>query len=279
MNSLRPTLVTEVQGALSQMTEKSKFIGGGTDYIIRIKDGVEHDFLCYLGHIKEYKGITEDDSTITIGAYTTMTEIEHNAVARKYLMALVDSASDVGSLQIRNNGTIGGNIGNASPAGDLLPVLTMYGAVVKTISPTGEREVPMSEIIARPGKTTLAHNEAITHIIIPKPDYVNAFVKLGSRKKVTISRIGVSVGVIMAGDKVDTVSIYAGAIGIKPVNLTEAEDFLKGKELSEDNILAVAKILSDYIHKNVAVEFDRDYKVNASKGVVSDVFARIKARI
>ncbi len=279
MNSLRPKNLDEIKSCLEQMTPNSKFIGGGTDYIIRMRMTEEPDILCYLGYIEEYKKITETDDTITIGAYATMTEIENHPAVKKYLTALADAASDVGSLQIRNNGTIGGNLGNASPAGDLIPVLYLLDAVVSTISPSGEREIPVTEIIERPGKTTLDFNEAITYITFKKQNIASAFVKLGSRKRVTISRVGASVAVTMDKDKIVKAKVVIGAISLKPVELFEAEEFLIGKDLSNDVALDVAKILSDHIFANTPVEFDRDYKVFSSKGVMSDVFERLETRV
>ena len=124
MRALLPKTWEEIPGYLGQMTEKSRVVGGGTDLIIKMRLGaLDPDALCYLGYVKELKEIREDGENLVIGAYATMTEIETDPRVRERFPALMDAASDVGSLQIRNNGTIGGNIGNASPAGDLLPVL------------------------------------------------------------------------------------------------------------------------------------------------------------
>ncbi len=276
MLSLRPKNQAELQAALGQMTAASKFIGGGTDYIIRLNQGVEHDYLCYLGYLDEYKGICEQDGQIIIGANTTMTEIENSPLIQEFLPALGQAAADLGSLQIRNNATIGGNIGNASPAGDLLPVLYLYQAVINTISPAGKAAKPITEIITAPGKTSLAHNEAIYQVTIKKPTFRTAFKKLGSRKKVTISRIGVAIGANLEGDIIKNAQIYIGAIAIKPICLSEAAQFIEGKPLNETNILGMAKILADYIYANTPKEFDRDYKVAAAKGVMSDVWQLIK---
>lgn len=277
MESYRPLTLDQIPKSLSHLTENSKIIGGGTDLIIRLKMGIcKPDALCYLGYIKELKEITMEEDRIVIGAYATMTEIQNHPDVMNYYPALMDAASDVGSLQIRNNGTIGGNVGNASPAGDLIPVLYLYDAVLEIASPTGVRLAGIDEVIVRPGRTSLAYNEAITRIFLPKPDFISSFVKLGFRKKVTIARIGVALGVKMNGDYVDELHFYAGAISLKPVRLTKAEEYLKGKALNETVIMDVAQMLSDLIMEITAKEFDRDYKVFASRGVVMDAFKRLK---
>ncbi len=276
MRTLQPKTWEEVPGCLSQMTPESKLIGGGTDFIIKLRMGlVKPDCLCYLGYVKELNEIYEKDGSLVIGACATMTAIENHPLVRDRYPALMDAASDVGSLQIRNNGTIGGNIGNASPAGDLLPVLYLYHAEIEITGPEGCRLAGIDEVLAGPGRLSLNYNEAITRIILPPCHTYTSFVKLGSRKKVTISRIGVALGIEMDNDHVKEMQMFVGAIGIKPVRLTEAEEFIKGKTLNEYNILDIAEILSQYIKEHVPKEFDRDYKVFAAKGVVMDTFLRL----
>lgn len=273
MQAYIPKNINEVKEALSGMTERSKILGGGTDFIIRLNMRMESpDTLCYLGNIKEYKGISRQGNIVSIGAYTNMTEIAENEIIKEFFPALSDSAIDVGSLQIRNRATIGGNVGNASPAGDLIPVLYLYDAIVGIVSPEGEREISIKELIERPGKTCLKYNEAICFFKMKLPDFESAFVKLGTRKKVTISRIGVALGIKRENKRVKEAKIYIGAISIKPVVLEKAEDFLIGKELTDENVEIVAKFLSELILEITPKEFDRDYKIYAAKGVIEDVF-------
>lgn len=276
MQAYTPKNYEEVPACLGRLTEKSKILGGGTDFIIRLNMGAVHpDALCYLGYIPEFKEIAETADGITIGAYSTMTQMQNNPSIRKHFPALMDAAADVGSLQIRNNGTIGGNLGNASPAGDIIPVLYLYHATIEVIGPNGTRMIPVTELIERPGKTTLAWNEAIAKIHLPYTSLTTAFVKLGTRKKVTISRIGVALGVHTTKDKVDDVSIIIGAISLRPVALEKAEAFLLGKPLNEPNISQVAEYLSELIMKITPKEFDRDYKIFASRGVIADAFEKL----
>ena len=274
MISYTPKTLQEIPACLGRMTEKDKIIGGGTDLIIRLNMGLSKpDALCYLGYVDELKRITAEEDRLVIGAYATMTGIENHPAVKEYFPALMDAASDVGSLQIR---TIGGNIGNASPAGDLLPVLYLYNAQVEIMGAEGNRVEPIEQIIAGPGRTTLAYNEAVTRIFLPRPAFVSSFVKLGFRRKVTISRIGIALGVQMDGDYVKDVRLVIGAISLKPVRLTAAEEFLRGKPLNESNIMEAARILSDLIMEITPREFDRDYKVFASRGIVMDAFKRLR---
>ena len=108
MKSYAPKTMAELPASLAALTPESKIVGGGTDFVIRLHSGaVQPDALCYLGHIPELKKIEKQGDTISVGAYCTMTQMEHDPIVREYLPALMDAAADVGSLQIRNNGTIG----------------------------------------------------------------------------------------------------------------------------------------------------------------------------
>lgn len=277
MRSLIPMTMEELPGCLALMTEDSKILGGGTDLTIRLNMGAaKPDALCYLGNIPALKAIVTEADALVIGAYATMTAIQNHPLVQRDYPALMDAACDVGSLQIRNNGTIGGNIGNASPAGDLIPVLYLYGAVIEITGPECVRTAPIDQVIAGPGRTSLAFNEAVTRIILPKPDFLSSFVKLGFRKKVTISRIGIALGLKMDGDYVESLQLYVGAISLKPVRLEAAEAFQKGKAVNESNIMEISRMLSDLIMEITPKEFDRDYKVFAARGIVLDAFKRLK---
>lgn len=275
-----PKTMEQLPECLSQLTENSRILGGGTDLVIRLHSGmVQPDALCYLGHIPELHQVERHENECSIGACCTMTALEHDPLVQQFFPALADAASDVGSLQIRNNGTIGGNVGNASPAGDLIPVLYLYDAQVEVAGPAGNRRIPITEIIQRPGRLNLNAGEAIIRFWLPIPDFSSAFVKLGSRKKVTISRIGVALGLRLEQDHVAQMKLVVGAIAPKPVVFENAAEFMLGKTINEPNVLHIAQLLSDHIAATVAVEFDRDYKVYASRGVVTDVFDKLLTRL
>lgn len=277
MEAYMPATMEELVGVLKNLPQNSKILGGGTDLIIRLNMGLSKpDALCYLGYIKELKKISMENGRLCIGACATMTEIQNHPLVRSCYPALMDAASDVGSLQIRNNGTIGGNIGNASPAGDLIPVMYLYNAMIEVTGPDGSRELPVDQVILGPGRTSLAFHEAITRIFLPETSLISSFVKLGFRKKVTIARIGVALGIEMDGDYVKQASVIAGAISLTPVHVVKAEEYLKGKPLNETTVMDTAQYLADLIMEITPKEFDRDYKVFASRGVVTDAFRKLR---
>lgn len=286
MKTYTPQNLNELVLALNEMTNKSKIVAGSTDLGIQLNKGnINPDSLLYMGYIKETKEILEKSDYIEIGAYVTHTELEHSPIVNKYCKAISDAAKDVGSLQIRNNGTIGGNIANASPAGDLLPVLFMLDAFIVLINKSGElKEVKISDFILGPGKTILLAGEAILKFKIMKTrNFVSAFVKLGSRKKLTISRIGCAIGIIKKENKIKNIKIYIGAISLKPVRLRIGESFLKDRNLdeliSENTKEKISNFMSETIFEITPEKFDRDYKMWASQAVIDDLFNLLYKRV
>lgn len=280
-----PNNLEDLYFSLKNMTEKSKIISGGTDLGIQLnKKMVTPDILVYMGKVEESKKVVLKDNFLEIGASLTHTEIQNCEIIRKYFPCITDACKEVGSLQIRNNGTIGGNIGNASPAGDLIPVMFMLNAIVTIASHNKELiDIPIRDFILGPGKTKLNYNEAILKFKIPiNIDYISSFIKLGSRQKLTISRIGISLGITVNNGLIKKADIVIGAISLKPIILKEAQDYLLNKNIN-DNLEVLkertASILSKTIMEITPEKFDRDYKAWASKGIIYDSFDLIKSRM
>ena len=280
MKYYAPTTLDELGGALAHLTEDSKITSGGTDLVIKLNQGTcEPDALLYLGGVEGLKEIKENGDAIEIGAAATMTELAAHPLLSGYYAALAQSADDVGAAQIRNSATIGGNVANASPAGDLSPVLYLFEAEAVVTGPGGiTRRLPVSKLLLGPGRTALSYNEAITRFILPRfeGDWKSAFVKLGFRKKLTISRIGLAIRIERGGDGIiRKADVVAGAVSIVPVHVEKAERALIGRKLDGEAARLIGQHLSDLIMEITPEHFDRDYKVGAAFGVAEDVCARL----
>ncbi len=165
----RPSSLTELHAILAAHGTGARLLAGGTDLIIRLRDGSMRPEL-----VVDVKGIDELDDTIlvvgdrlVIGARTTMTDIAAHPLIRREYTALAESAAVVGSVQIRNRATLAGNICNASPAADTAPALLVYGAEVVVAGPGGTRRIPIDEWFVRSGVTTMAADELVTAIELP----------------------------------------------------------------------------------------------------------------
>jgi CO/xanthine dehydrogenase FAD-binding subunit len=167
----RPATLAEAVALLDYHGPDSRLLAGGTDLIIRLRDGsARPSVVIDIKRIPELcPGVRRQDGIVTIGATTVMTDLATSELVLRYFEALAEAAAVVGSVQIRNRATIAGNICNASPAADTATPLLVYGAVIVAVGPVGSRRIPISEFFVRSGVTTLAANELVVAIELPVP--------------------------------------------------------------------------------------------------------------
>ena len=280
VKSYAPKSMEELMDALAELTSDSKIIGGGTDLMIALNQGsVEPDALLYLGCVDGLSDIVDSPDGITIGAMVTMADLaDSELLTCGSFNALRQAASDVGSVQIRTTATIGGNIANASPAGDIAPVMCLLDAQAVVVGGSGVRNVPIENLLTGAGKTSLAFNEVITGFILPEKwsgSVKSAFFKLGFRKALTVSRINLALLLDFdSGGCISLAKVVAGAIAPTPVRLEKAEQFLIGQKPGAEVAKEVGKLLSELILEITPEEFDRDYKAKAAFGIANDILLR-----
>lgn len=269
-----PNTLEELGEALGRLTENSLILAGGTDLVLRLRSkNLQPDALLSLGSVPALREIEITPERASIGAMATMAEIKKAMDGLPDLQALADAAGGVGSPQIRNKGTIGGNAVNASAAADLPPVLWLLNARVEIMGPGGAlRTIPVQELPDGHQGNTLALGEAAVRFIIDRTalsGWRSAFVKLGHRSQVTISRIGMAMALLQDEDgTVRDARVVAGAIKPVPFPLPAAEDILRGKK--PDPALAIE--LGETFKGNTR----RVYKENAAKGVFQDTLLRFQ---
>ncbi len=280
-----PDSMTELVKALGQATPNSKILAGGTDLIISLHERkIYPDLIIDLSGVKELSSIKEENGWVSLGAITTFTEIKENSLVQKYFPSLAEAAAQVGSNQIRNRATIGGNIANASPAGDSLPVLSMLNAKVFVINHLGNmKEYTIDEIVAAPRKTNLSYHEAIVSIKIPipPPAFRSAFVKLGTRTAVTIAMINVAMGINYDEKtrRVNEACLVIGAISPKPLRVPEIEKIFIDRPLDHSLLMEFSRDLSRLVEKTAPVEFEMEYKKDAVNGVALDLMHKLLPEI
>jgi len=178
-----------------QFGSRKRFLSGGTDVTVRLKEGlVREDVIVDLSHMAELRFVREDSGIVHVGAGATHADLSASPIVRQHGCALALAASRVGGPQIRNMGTVGGNVANASPAGDTIPALIVLDAVVSIASHKGIREVPIIDFFTGPGRSVLAAEELVTEFHFPAtgPDELSGFGKLGARQAMTISTANVA---------------------------------------------------------------------------------------
>jgi xanthine dehydrogenase FAD-binding subunit len=221
-----------------------RLVAGGTDIIPQMLNGrFQARRLIDLSRLCELSYIQERGEWIAIGALTTYAELVESALLQSEAAALVQAAATVGCVQTRNRGTLGGNIGNASPAGDALPPLLALDAQVALTSLAGERSLALRELLLGPGKTAIRPDEVIREIVFRRlPDGAkSAFLRLGSRQGMAVSVVSVAVVLGMAAGRVSLARLALGAVAPTPLRATQAEATLAGWPLDEARINAAAE--------------------------------------
>ena len=207
-------------------------IAGGTDVMVAITGelGPIPERMLDLSRLEELRGISLEQGALVLGARTTYTEIRRSTVCHEHLPALVDAAATIGAAQIQNRGTIGGNIANASPAGDTLPVLLAADAVLLVGGQRGEHEIPISAFFVDYRKTALAPDELILQVRIPLPaGRALRFRKVGTRRAQAISKVVMALAwqdLGTAGWK--DVRVALGSVAATPIRAAATEAILEG---------------------------------------------------
>ena len=233
--AVRATSLAEAIEALAAQPDLRP-IAGCTDLMVAGPvDRADLGPILDLTAVAELSGIEERGETVTIGATTTFTEIRHSPVIRRHLPALADAAAEVGGWQIQNRATLGGNVANASPAGDSLPVLLALAARVVLIGPEGQRELRYDDFHTGYRATALGSGEIVERfdIPVPRPGAAQGFRKVGTREAQAISKVVAAHRTQLADGHVTEIRLAAGSVAAVPVRLRGAEAAATGLPLEE----------------------------------------------
>jgi carbon-monoxide dehydrogenase medium subunit len=230
----RPERLADALALLAGRDGEARPLAGGTDLIIRIRDGSIRP-----ATVVDVKGIAEftrdvrlEDGWLRIGARTTMTDLLRDERIRNDYTALAEAAAYVGSVQIRNRATLAGNICNASPAADTAPALLVYGARVIAVGESGRRTIPLDHVFVRSGVTTLAPGELVEAIELPLPAGRRASVHARRTRRPGHDLASVTLAVAIDEDGVTRLSY--GSVGPRPVSVTDETGVLADPAASNE---------------------------------------------
>lgn len=227
MKVLKPKTIKELHDILSS-NKLFAFIAGATDIIPSIKKGVEKrkNFIDLSSLKEELSGISETVNYVEIKAMTDFNQIQSSTIIKRYFPKLVDSAKTIGGFTIQNMATIAGNIANASPAADSLPMLLVLDSLLVLNGPNGKREIKLDKFYRAYKDIDLNNNEYIESIIIPKVEYVKEyFDEVGTRRAVSISKISLAYVEDINGN----IRIASGSVAAYPKRLYNCEEYAKNK--------------------------------------------------
>jgi len=260
-----PKTLSEACDLLWEYEGKARVIAGGTDLVLLLRNGKEHPpCLVDITEISELRRIEEKDGMILIGAAVTHSEISSSLLLKRYGRVLSDAAGEIGSPQIRNIGTIGGNIVNASPAADTLPPLMVLNAVAKVTSREGEREVALHQLFKGPYASELRPHEILVEIGFHKlpSGSKTSFVRLARREAMAIARMSVALFLQMdkENNRIRDIRVSLGAVTPIPHRVSGVEALLRGKSPDEGTLKMASAKVSEEMVKQAGVRPSTSYK-------------------
>lgn len=230
----KPSDLNEAASILAQAGDKACVLAGGTDLLVAMRDkGLRPEVLVSIGELGELKETPAlQDGRLGIGAATTLHEIERSDTVRRVCPVLADAVSTIGSYQVRNRATLGGNLANASPAADSAPAVLVLNGEMELFSSAGSRVVRADSFFAGPGRTVMARGEILRRIVIPvpQPNTSAVYLKFGPRRAMDIAVVGVAVSLVLEGDGYcREARVALGAVAPIPMRAKSAEQALVGK--------------------------------------------------
>lgn len=261
-----PLTIAEALNQISQYGEKGKVFAGGTDLLVSMKKReVVPEHLINLKDVGELKGIKYDKAEgITIGALTTIGDIERSDIVRGKFRPLWDAVKVMAAPQVRNLGTIGGNLCSAVPSADTAPPLIALGASLKLTGIDKERKVPVEDFFKGPGESVLKPDEILTEIFIPNlPEKSGgAYIKMMRRNAMDLALVGVAVYMRLdeKGKACKDARIALGAVAPTPIRAPGAERTLINKNVDENLAEEAGKIASQEASPISDIRASKEYR-------------------
>jgi carbon-monoxide dehydrogenase medium subunit len=262
--------------SLLEKLPNCKVIAGGTDLIPQMKQRIiEPKHLINLKKIQEILGINQTSNGVWIGAATKLRTIEKSQLVKDKIPLLYLATKTIGSIQIRNMGTLGGNVCNASPAADGALGLVALDAITHIYGANGKRNVPINTIFTGPSSTILENNEIITGFTVPIPEKNTGchFISIG-RMALDISTISIAATITKENSKATKVRIALGSVAPTPIRLIDVEEYLIGKKLTDILMKEAAKMVSKRINPITDIRATSDYRREAAKGMTMETLKK-----
>jgi CO/xanthine dehydrogenase FAD-binding subunit len=252
---------------IEKNSDKLNIIAGGTDLIVLMKDRVvTPKYVLDIKPISSCRHIKWDDENgLRIGALINVNEILHSDTIKEKYFALYQAAYSLGTTQIRNMATIGGNICRSSPGADLIPSLIIFNAKLRLVGPRGERIVPIEDFFTGPGKNVL-EREILSEVQLPvfRKSQRSFFIKL-ARGGEDIAKVNCAVRTLVENGRFKDVRIAVGSVAPTPVVARKVEQALVGAETNDNVISEAIEKVSEDVHPITDVRSSREYRLYVSK--------------
>ena len=276
-----PKTIKEACKRCFNLGNKASLLAGGTDLIPRLKQKLIKPKAVI--NLKKIKGLdfvkTYGKSGLSLGTLTHIADIAVHPLLQKRFPVLCVAARSIGSTQVRNLATLGGNLCNASPSADMVPGLLVLDARVKVVGPSGNREIPLEELFAGPGKMNLSKGEILTEVRIPFPSAHTRqiYLKHSIRRAMDIALVGVAVALSFDNrTKVCSKARVAfGAVAPTPVRAKKTEGKLVGKKIEEFSLESVGETAAEEVTPISDVRGSANYRREMVKELTMEAIRRL----
>ncbi|OSM95679.1 molybdopterin cofactor-binding domain-containing protein [Lonsdalea populi] len=276
----RPSSMGQALALLAQ--EGAQALAGGTDVLVQARQKTTPARLVDISGLRELRGITEEGEGVSIGAGTCFTDLTSDARLMRDYPLLVTACRTIGSLQLRNRATVGGNIVNAAPCADSVPPLMIYRAEVELRSAAASRRVPLDAFITGGYRTQLRAGELVTRIILPPPptgELRPSYLQLGRRAAVNITRQSLTALFrLEAGGHIELCRLVDGAVFGKPQRLTAVEQALVGHAPTPAVIDRAAAALETMMTQAIGGRWSAPYKIPVYLDMFRQVMTELAAQ-
>lgn len=275
-----PTTIEEAVRTLFTYGNRAKVLAGGVDLVLKMRRReLAPEYVVSLKGISNLDVIEGDGGTgVSIGALATLRSLELSPIAREY-QALWEGVSSISSIQIKNMGTVVGNLCAATPATDVAPPLFVFGANLKVVSVDGERVVPIEEFYITVDKTVLAPHEIVTEITVPAVPRGagSAFLRV-AKTGADIPKVNAAVMVAIDDGRCQDARIALGSVAPTVIRATRAEEILKGEKADESAILRAAEMASEEARPITDIRSTAEYRRTMVRVLVRDALEKAVAR-
>lgn len=275
-----PQDLDEALALLAREPGAWKPFAGGTDLMVLFEAGkLAHRKFVSIWHLGGLRGIEVSEDVVTLGALTTYAEVQESAVLREEFPMLCQAASETGGLAIQNRGTLGGNIANASPAGDSPPALLAYDAELELVSAGGTRRIPYSQFHTGYKQMSLRADELIARIRLPRAASAGArqyYRKVGTRRAQAISKVCFAGLAKLDQSVVREIRLALGSVAPVPLRCTKTEAVLQDQKLDASLIEAARAELSEEIAPIDDIRSTSDYRLRVAVNLLEDFLSGLR---
>jgi xanthine dehydrogenase FAD-binding subunit len=284
VNVIRAESIQQAVKLLSGSKGETVPLAGGTDIIPGFQQGAQRfsavKTLVDIGHIPELTALKKESNKLTIGAAVTFGDLLKKQSQLKDYPLLLQAVSGIGSVQIRNRATIGGNIVNNAPCADSVPPLLVYDAILQIRSTEGRQEIPLRDFLSRPYKTNIKSGQLVSQIVLPAPPagYRGQFYKLGRRRGVAISRITLAVLLKTVAGRIEDIRLAAGAVTPIGIRFFDLEKDFTGRKTTPPELKRMATEVGKRILDETGLRWSTPYKLPVTQQMFYQLLAGLAGK-